>query len=128
MPALTLTVLPDAYAICQLSPRAALPDWTRTSPFLSATWTSEELSLLCREADVPGGVKALGGWHGLQVQGPLDFELTGVIAGLSTALEEHNINILTISTFSTDYLFVPGVKLEAAITTLESAGYTVMRP
>ena len=55
--------------------------------------------------------------------GPLDFNLTGILNGLSDILAKSKINIFAISTFDTDYILIKKQGLTAAISALERAGY-----
>ena len=55
--------------------------------------------------------------------GPLDFNLTGIINGLSDTLTKAKISIFEISTFETDYLLLQKQVLETAKSALNSAGY-----
>lgn len=121
---LRLRVMPGTLTICRLGPDATIPPWA-TGSFLSATRTPDELSLVCDEAAVPDGVRAERGWRALQVEGPLDFGLTGVLAGLATPLAAAGIPIFAISTFDTDWLLVPGPRLDAALDALRRAGCEV---
>ena len=56
--------------------------------------------------------------------GPLDFNLTGILNGLSDTLTKAKISIYAISTFDTDYILVKSEKLQAAIKALRQAHYT----
>ena len=112
---LGLSVLDDPLAVCRLAPGAALPDWLSWSGKLTAVCrTPEELSLVCLERDVPDDVRAERGWRAFKVEGPLDFALTGVLAGLAAPLAEAGISIFAISTFDTDYLLVRAADLDGA--------------
>ncbi len=112
---LRLTVLDDRLAVCRLVPDAALPDWLSWTGGLTAVCrTAEELSLVCREDELPEGVRAERGWRAFKVGGPLDFALTGILAGLAAPLAEAGISIFAISTFDTDYLLVRAADLERA--------------
>ena len=120
---LILSVLPDTYAICRLSSDAAIPAWSSDSPFYSITRTPDELSILCQAEFVPVEVKAERDWRVLQVEGPLDFSLTGVIASLSTPLAKAYISIFVISTYDTDYILVKTENINEAVLVLKAAGY-----
>jgi hypothetical protein len=111
-----MRTLPDLYAIVRLDPDEALPDWVHDSPFWSVTRSDSELSIVCAEEDLPDGVRAERGWCALELCGPLDFSLTGVVASLVSPLAEAKVPIFVLSTFETDYLFV---------TALHAAGHTV---
>lgn len=121
---MNLTLLPGRYAVCRLAPDAPVPAWA-AGAFVSVTRTPDELSVVCDEAGVPADVRHLSGWCCLQVQGPLDFALTGVLSGLAAPLAADGVSIFAVSTFDTDYLLVRAAQLDAACAALEAAGYLV---
>ncbi len=120
-----LRTLPDPYAIVRLHPGSELPDWVDKGPFRSVTRTDNEVSVVCRDHDVPEGESAERGWRVLELLGPLDFSLTGVVASLVDPLARAEIPIFVISTFETDYVLVREVNLEDTIEVLELAGHDV---
>ena len=123
-----LRTLPDTYAIVRLHPGAELPDWVDKGPFRSVTRTDSEVSVVCRDRDVPEGESAEPGWRVLEVLGPLDFSLTGVVASLVDPIAKAEIPIFVVSTFETDYVLVRGNDLDDAIEALELAGHEVDDP
>ena len=123
-----LRTLPDTYAIVRLHPGAELPDWVDKGPFRSVTRTDNEVSVVCRDRDVPEGESAEPGWRVLEVLGPLDFSLTGVVASLVDPIAKAEIPIFVVSTFETDYVLVRGNDLDDAIEALELAGHEVDDP
>lgn len=74
---LTLSLLPDLFAICRLPPEAPAPDWALAGPFTSITRTREELSVVCLQAAVPAGVQVEGDWRCFKIEGP--FPLDGAV-------------------------------------------------
>jgi len=119
-----LSVLDGLYSVCRLGPRDSLPAWIDRGGFWTITRTSDELSVVCLQAGVPSDVRAEKDWRILQVQGPLDFGLTGVLASLAVPLAEAEISIFSVSTFDTDYLLVKDEKIEKARQSLEQKGFT----
>jgi len=93
------------------------------SRFYALTETEDELSIVCASDIVVGGERAETGWSCLKVLGPLDFSLTGVLAGLTTALANAGISVFALSTYDTDYVFVKTASLARAVLTLQGAGY-----
>ena len=93
--------------------------------FFSVTRTAEELSAVCEAAAVPPGVKAEGPWSVLAVRGPLDFNLKGVLAGLTTPLATADISIFAVSTYDTDYVLVRSPDLDRAVRALREAGHKI---
>jgi hypothetical protein len=122
---LTIVVYPEAYAICRLGPDAALPAWATHARFLSITRTENELSIVCREQQVPADVHAERNRRLMRVEGTLAFTLTGVLASLAAPLATAGISIFAVSTYDTDYLFVSNENLQGAMEVLEAAGHAV---
>lgn len=91
------------------------------------TRTEDELSIVSSSADVPAGVTAETGWRCLRVEGPLSFELTGIVAGLSAPLARAEIPIFVVSTYDTDYMLVKAVDLERACEALKGEGHVVAK-
>ncbi len=126
MPPLILTILPEPFTIHRLSPESAIPDALYRSRFFSITRSDEELSLVCESAiTIPSSTQE-SGWRALQVQGPLDFALTGILARLATTLADADISLFALSTYDTDYLLVRESSLDEAVRALEGAGYGVV--
>jgi hypothetical protein len=127
VPLVQLRTLPDRYAIVRLHPGAELPDWVDKGPFRSVTRTDHEVSVVCRDHDVPEGESAERGWRVLELVGPLDFSLTGVVASLVDPVARAGIPVFVISTFETDYLLVRQGDLDRTAEALETAGHAVGR-
>ena len=122
---LRLTLLEPRMAVCRLHRQAPVPDWGMAGDFWSVTRTADELSVVCVERSVPDGVVAEIGWRALKIEGPLDFGMVGVLAGLTTALAEAGISIFVVSTYDTDYLLVKSGDVAEAVRVLRDARYVV---
>ena len=127
---LNLEVLPGSYAICRLDCSEAVPEWVQgvalgADAFVSITRTSDELSIVCRDVDIPDHVETEQGWRCMRVAGKLDFALVGVIAELTKHLADAAVSVFVVSTFDTDYLLVQDMNWSRAVATLLEAGYTV---
>jgi hypothetical protein len=126
---LDLRVLPDALAIARLEAGVPVPEWAAPGGALHAVMrTAEETSVVCAGGAVPDGVRAERGFRALQVAGPLDFGLTGVLAALAVPLAEAGVPIFALSTYDTDYVLVRGDRLTDAIAALRAAGHRVASP
>ena len=121
---LKLILLPDLYAICRLDSLARLPTWAQ-GPFVATARSGDELSVVCPQVRVPSQIPAQRDWRCLQVAGPLDFSMTGILASLSGALAARQVSVFAISTFDTDYLLVREGQLETATAALADGGYVV---
>ncbi|GIF71085.1 amino acid-binding protein [Asanoa siamensis] len=123
--------MPEDYAVCRLPAGSALPPGLvgggngDRPGVVSVTWTADEVSVICRADLVPDGATAEAPWRCLRVEGPLDFALTGVLASMVGPLAAARVNIMAFSTYDTDYLLVPSVRLAEAVATLDRAGHPV---
>lgn len=124
---LTMSVLAGNFGVCRLDSGSGIPEWALECDFYSITSTPDELSIVCPEADVPGNVICERGWKGLKVEGPLDFGLTGILAGISAVLAGKEVSIFALSTYDTDYILVRKKDLETAVEALGEAGYVILR-
>ena len=123
-----LRVLEGDYAVVRLAPAvdgvAVPPSGTG---FWSLTEVGDERSLVCLEdliADDAGTV--VRGWRVVEVVGPLDLALTGVLASVAAPLADAGVPIFPIATHDTDWVLVPGDRLDAAVGALRGAGHDVL--
>ena len=122
---LSLSILPETLAICRLEKEDGIPGWALGGSFVSITRTSEELSIVCTQTQVPEGVRRDAGWRCLKVEGPLDLSATGVLASFLTPLAREGISVFALSTYDTDYLLVKQKDLEKAVMVLSQNGHQV---
>jgi len=120
-----LALIAGRYAVCRLPAQAELPDWAHAEHLLSITWRAGETSIVCPERYVPPEVKAERGWRALEVSGPLDFVLVGVLSGLLLPLAKAQVSVFVLSTYDTDLILIPEVQLERALGALGGAGNLV---
>ena len=123
---LTLLVLAGRYGICRLGPDEPVPAWGLQGEFFSVTRTTEELSIVCAEADVPAAVLCERGWRLFKIDAVMDFSLVGIVAGISAAIAGANVGIFVLSTYNTDYILVRQPDFSAAAAALRTAGYKVV--
>jgi len=120
---LNLSLLPESLAICRLDRDAPIPDWAYSESFYSLTRTTDELSIVCVQSNVPSGTKCEKGFRCLKIEDKLDFSEIGILASLTTTLANARISILAISTFDTDYILFKEHNLKKAIEVLREAGH-----
>jgi len=125
---LTLQVLADRLAIYRLSPGEPVPERPEGALFWSVTCTNEETSVVLPEGNVPAQWVAERGWRCLKVVGPLDFDLTGILASLVVPLAEAEVSIFAVSTYNTDYILLREKDLEKARRVLTRNGHSVRDP
>ncbi|GAA1800731.1 ACT domain-containing protein [Planosporangium flavigriseum] len=126
---LDLELLSDDYAVCRLPAGSPLPQnllaRAGEGAVVSVTWTPEEVSIMCPAAQLPEDATCETPWRCLRVSGPVDLALTGILASIISPLANARVNIFAFSTYDTDYLLVPSVRLDEAIAALTAAGHRV---
>ena len=120
---LVLCVLSETFTIHKLSPDLSIPEEILKSNYYSVTKTDNELSVVCSELIEVKSLQSSKGWKCIKVAGPLDFNLTGILANISDILTKGNISIFAISTFDTDYILVRSQDLSSARNKLMKADY-----
>ena len=121
-----LMILPQSLAVCFLPPAAPFPQWALSGDLLALTRTKDELSVVCSERLVPSDIIAERNWRAIQVAGPLDFSLVGILASIASPLAQAGISIFAISTYQTDYILLKEDSLAQACKTLAQAGFVVI--
>jgi gluconokinase len=124
--ALELVALTEKFAVCSLPADRAIPEWATRGEFCSLTRTPVELSIVCREADVPDDVMIERGWRCVRVEGQLDFSMVGVIASLVKPLAVARVPVFVVSTFRRDYLLVKSGDFDRAVSALRDAGHCLL--
>jgi hypothetical protein len=124
---LDLILLPEQYGICRLPPGSSLPNGLSagTGGVVSVTWTPDEVSVICPAYQVPPEATVEIPWRCFRVIGPVNFALTGILASLVSPLAKARVNIFAFSTFDTDYVLVPAVRLAEAVSALAAAGHRI---
>lgn len=125
--ALTLELMSARYAVCRLPPDAALPSWASGGELVSVTRTEHELSIVAPDDQVPPNVEANRPWAGYRIAGVLDFSEIGIISEITQVLSKALIPVFVVSTFETDYIFVPWPHASGAAEELSRAGYSIER-
>jgi len=113
-----LFVLPEKLGICRFAERGAIPAWAQDINFCSITRTKTELSIVCPQDEIPGGVLVERDWRAFKLEGDLGLESVGVIAALSKPLADAGISIFNVSTYETNYVLVEEKNLAKAVEVL----------
>lgn len=118
-------VLQEALAVCRLPADAAVPAGVLDAPFCAVTRTTDELSLVLSIDHVEASWEVEKTWRALKVEGPLDFNMVGVIARISAPLATAGIPIFVVSTFETDYLMVKDDQFDKTCALLIAEGHVI---
>ena len=91
----TLELLPNIFAICRLEAEAHIPDWAQ-GEFVSITRTKDELSVVCRQENVPHDVHNEERWRCLRLAGQFDLSEVDVLASLTNTLAEEKVSPIAL--------------------------------
>ena len=115
--------------MCRLPAGSPIPASLAAGPddksVISLSWAPDELSVICPADRVPDGAVTDPDWRCLRVASQVELALSGVLASLIGPLADARVNIVTFSTYTTDYLLVPAVRLTEAMDTLLAAGHRI---
>lgn len=126
MATLTLKLLKENFSIHSLAVDSLIPAAVFDAPIYFIGKTFDEVSIV-----LPSKIKIESedvepDWQALEVVGPLDFILTGILSSISTVLANEKISIFAISTFDTDYILVKSNKVNDAIAALRNNNFQVI--
>jgi hypothetical protein len=122
---ITLTLLEQTFTLHRLKSDVEIPALALHSPFFAIMRTDDETSLVLPDSVEIENDKSEAGWACFKVEGPLEFSLVGVLAGITSVLAEAKVPIFALSTFDTDYILVKREQVQAAKVALTTAGYKV---
>ena len=123
---LTLKCLNECFTIHRLPVNSEIPPQVFSASIYFIAKTFDEVSIVLPQSVVLDSDEAEPNWQALQVIGPLDFALTGILANIATVLANEKISIFAISTFDTDYILVKKDALNNAIYVLNANDYQVV--
>ena len=124
MKRLGVDLAPEEYTIARL-PTGAVPPRIETDGLVSVTATADGVSVVCPSPVAPPSEDSRPGWRLLTVRGPLEFDLTGVMAALAGELAAAGVTLLAVSTYDTDHVLVRSTDLDRAVKALREAGHEV---
>ncbi|MFF5177154.1 ACT domain-containing protein [Micromonospora sp. NPDC000316] len=126
---LDIALLPGEYAVCRLAAGATLPYALSSelgrADVVSVSWTADGMSVICPTDRAPAHAVVETSWRCLKVADS-GVATTGTLAALVGPLAEARVSVVTFSTFDTDYLLVPTVRLAEGTAALERAGHRLL--
>lgn len=126
MPKQTLATLPHIFTVHSLTASSEIPKAVFEAPVYFIGKTNEELSLVVPETVVIDSEESDGDWRALEVLGPLQLSMVGIMAQIGSVLAQAKVSIFVVSTFETDFFLVKQKDLPNAAEALEKDGYKVI--
>ncbi|MCJ8320494.1 MAG: ACT domain-containing protein [Colwellia sp.] len=126
MSKLTLKLISENFSIHSLPVNSQIPQEIFSAPIYFIAKTFEEISIVLPSRYTLDSEDVETDWQALEVVGPLDFLLTGILSNISSVLADEKISIFAMSTFDTDYILVKSNTVEAAISALRLNHYQVI--
>lgn len=119
-----IEVLEEDFVVCKIE---SFDEVSMHDKYSFLTKEDQNISLICTDRYCPS--KTLGiqkNYRAIKIEGNLEFNSVGVIAKLSSLLALNDISILSVSTFTTEYIFVKNAKLSKAVDVLKANGYELI--
>lgn len=126
MPKQTLAVLTEKFTIHSLPVDSEIPEQVLNSSLYFIGKTHEELSIVVPETVRIDSEESDMDWCVLEVLGPLQLSMVGIMAQIGNVLANAKVSIFIVSTFETDFFLVKQKDLKAATDALEQDGYKVI--
>ncbi|MFY1618429.1 ACT domain-containing protein [Micromonospora sp. WMMD736] len=127
---LDITLLPGEYAVSRLGGGTTLPAALSSglgrADVVMVSWTADGISVICPADRLPDEAVVETIWRCLRVAAPAGLDGTGTLAALVDPLAAARVSMVTFSTFETDYVLLPAVRLAEGTTALERAGHRVL--
>jgi hypothetical protein len=124
---LTLKLLSEDFSVHRFSVHSEIPPQVFSAPIYFIAKTFDEVSIVLPQNIAIDSDKSEANWQALQVIGPLDFSLTGILSDIAAVLANEKISIFAISTFDTDYILVKKDTVSSAINVLKANDYQVLQ-
>lgn len=120
----TLNVIDETFAIHSLDADSDIPSAVLKSKLYFIGKTEDELSIVVPQSlIIPSAVETDFDWRALEILGPLNLTLVGIMSQISDVLAKANISVFIISTFETDFVLVKSNQLNDAKMALTKADY-----
>jgi len=119
----TLKVLSETFAIHSLEGDSDIPAKVLECKLFFIAKTLDELSIVVPQSLSIPAVETDFDWRVLEVLGPLNLSLVGIMSQISGVLANANVSIFIVSTFETDFVLVKNDQLDKAKLALTKAGY-----
>ncbi len=116
---------PEDLAIVRLAPDEEPAFAWRTGPLQVLARSNSETSVVTLREAVPASARSEGPFRALEVAGPLDFAMVGVLASILSPVAAVGLTALTVSTFDTDWVLIRSEDIDVAIDALRKADQVV---
>lgn len=126
MTTMTIHVHPEKLGVVRTERELRLDD---QAPIRAELHTAAGTTLVASHDSVVAAANtghAQGSFHALEVEGPLDFTLTGLLAKLLGPLADAEVSVFTLSTYETDWILVSASERSNAVRALRAAGHSVI--
>jgi hypothetical protein len=119
----TLKVLEETFAIHSLDVDTDIPANVLKCKLFFIGKTLDELSIVAPQSLTIPAIETDFDWRVLEVLGPLNLTLVGIMSEISGVLAKADVSIFVVSTFETDFVLVKNSQLDDAKSALKNAGY-----
>ena len=120
-----LTRLDGEYAIARRVPGSAPPVPPAAADLYVVAVTADEVSIVAASGLLAAEAVVESGWACYRVEGSMDFDVVGVLAGITAPLAAAGIPLFAVSTFDTDYVLIKVEFERLSVSAWREAGIAV---
>lgn len=115
-----IILLSESFAIAKIKnlPSAWLENLISEGSFFCYMHDKDESSIICEDIKLPEFIECEKEWAGIKIEGPISFEVSGMLIRLIEPISKTGNSVLVTSTFSTDYIFFKSVHRELILESL----------
>ncbi|MGL5314176.1 MAG: ACT domain-containing protein [Peptostreptococcaceae bacterium] len=121
-----LKLFQEDYAVCKLNESYSSPICIDTNSFYYITEIKNELSVVCKNENIPKDVSIDKEWRLLEILEPLNLYLVGVVSKVNKVLRDAKVNMYEISTCENNYILVKSQDIKNACNALRYNGYEIV--
>lgn len=120
---LKLLLLEEKFTISKLPVFQDLPHIIANGENCFVMRTDDELTVITPDFMAPNNVQQELDWRCIRIDGQIPFQAVGVLYSILKPLQEAGVPIFAISTYSTDFIFLPDQLLIHAVQALQQVGH-----
>ncbi|MGL5347758.1 MAG: ACT domain-containing protein [Peptostreptococcaceae bacterium] len=121
-----LKLFKEDFAVCRLNENYKTPICVDTKSFYYITKIKDELSIVCKDENIPIEISTDKDWRLIEVLEPINIYLVGFVSKIYKVLNEAKVNMVDISTNYNNYILVKNRDIINVCNILKYNGYEIV--
>ena len=120
---LKLHLMDGKFTVSKLPVFQDLPQIIANGELCFTMRTDSEFTVITPDFMAPNNVQSEPNWRCVRIDGEIPFQAVGVLYSLAKPLADAGVPIFAVSTYNTDYVFLPEEMLIQAVQALQHVGH-----